>query len=224
MKPSLALTEIMALLLLGSLCRGQSFDYISRRLIDTQEKIAEAPSSIIIVGDSLTEEAPWPNTICGFPVINGGAGGGRTAHMLPLVVEFRRLQYHPAAIVIATGMNDSHKTLWHDQSYEAIFRLTYRAIVQAALNATPNVLLATVTPVVFEAPVGSLIEPAGRDNVNREIREVAAELHLTTIDTDGLASIGPEPLTRDGVHFTPKGMQQFIDVVVDTVKSSLRCS
>jgi lysophospholipase L1-like esterase len=225
------LAIIVAALVVSSLpAAAQDFSYISRKLIYIENEIAAAPSpSVIIIGDSITEETGWPEKVCGATIINGGAGGSRTAYMLPLVVEFLRFQYHPAAIVIATGMNDAHKTLWRDwserdQSYDATFRFTYRAIVQAALSATPNVLLATVSPVDFEAPVGSFIEPAGRDAVNKAIREIAADLHLTAIDTDALASIGPEPLTRDGVHFTVKGMHQFEERIVSAIRTKMNCA
>jgi lysophospholipase L1-like esterase len=220
------LAAVAVVLALFSLpAAAQDFSYISRKLIYIENQIAASPSpSVIIIGDSITEETDWPDKVCGATIINGGAGGSRTAYMLPLVVEFMRFQYHPAAIVIATGMNDSHKSLWHDQRYDATFRFTYRAIVHAALSATPNVLLATVSPVDFEAPVGSFIEPAGRDAVNKAIREIAAETHLTAIDTDALASIGPEPLTRDGVHFTAKGMHQFEERIVSALKTELNCA
>jgi lysophospholipase L1-like esterase len=215
----------MALGFSSSPTAAQDFSYIAHKLAQIENRIAATPSpSVIIIGDSLTEEAFWPDKVCGLRLINGGAGGSRTAYMLPLVVEFLREEFHPAAIVIATGMNDAHRLLWRDTRYEATFQFSYRALVHASLNVTPNVLLATISPVDFDAPIGSFIEPSARDALNKDIREIAAQYKLPVIDTDSLISVGPRPLTRDGVHFTPEGMRQFVERIVSGISTRLNCT
>src|SRR5262249_2738099 len=145
---------------------------------------------------------------CGLRVINGGIGGSRTSYMLPLVVEFTRMQYHPKAIVIATGMNDTHKTLWSNDGYDATFKSTYQAIVQAALNVSPNVFVTSISPVDYSGPIGSAISPHGRDKANEDIIAVAREFGLPIINADAIRSVNypvSDALLLDGVHFTMEG-------------------
>ena len=155
---------------------AQDFPYISSRAVEIESKIAATKEpSVIVIGDSLTQAAPWPDRICEVALINGGAAGSRTSFMLPLVEEFIRLPYRPVAIVIAMGMNDAHKTLWLNRRNEATFLLAYRAIVQAAMNVSPKVMLATLSPVDFSASIGDVIDPDAWHTLTRLIRERAPE-------------------------------------------------
>mgnify|MGYP003704977359 CR=1 FL=1 len=67
-------------------------------------------------------------------------------------------------------------------------------------------------------PVGQYISPVGRDTVNRDIRAIGADLHLTVIDSDALKTGSSEPLLRDGVHFTAHGGRLFADKIIDRLE------
>lgn len=192
------------------------FDHAATRLRDINIEIALLKSpSVVIVGDSLTEEALWPETVCGRKVVNGGIGTADTARADSLVVDFHWLHYQPEVIVIATGMNDAHKGQWN----EASFRHSYQAIVNEALTVTTNVMVATLTPVDYGAEVGKVIDPKGREAINRAIRDIAADHHLPVIDTEAL-----QAPTRDGVHHTPEGSKLFAGRIVGAIGQKMGCA
>lgn len=201
---------------------GQDYPYIAHRSVEIQSKISSTKApSVIVIGDSLTEAAPWPSEVCGLAVINGGASGSRTSYMLPLVEEFLRLNYHPAAIVIAIGMNDTHKTLWHQGQHERSFLASYRAIVGAAMSASRKVLLSTLSPVEFDAPIGNVIDPDAWQAMNADISKIGSEMNLPVIDVTMMKS--ELPLTVDGVHFTSEGNRLFVERIGNAVKNALHC-
>jgi lysophospholipase L1-like esterase len=71
-----------------------------------RSQLAQAISPIVIIGDSITEAALLPSSVCGHDVVNAGIGGMTVGSYLPLAKQLlagRRVQ----SILIALGTNDS---------------------------------------------------------------------------------------------------------------------
>jgi hypothetical protein len=75
------------------------------RLFAIRSQIAQADQPVIVVGDSITEGAPLPSSICGHEVIDAGIGGMTSQSYLPLARQF--LTSEASLIVVALGTNDS---------------------------------------------------------------------------------------------------------------------
>jgi lysophospholipase L1-like esterase len=67
--------------------------------------LAEADQPIVVIGDSITEMAPLPRSICGHSVVNAGIGGITIAEASKLAPRLLEHQ-HPFMIVSALGAND----------------------------------------------------------------------------------------------------------------------
>ena len=132
---------------------------------------------IVVLGDSITQRAPFPETICGYPVINAGISGSRTSSFIPFAEEMARLD--PALIVLALGVNDSSRRL------KTAFQASYAALVDS-LPKVPT-MLASIAPVDFSGIEGQTIDPEAVDLVNREIRLMAETRKLPLVE---LASYG----------------------------------
>jgi hypothetical protein len=75
-----------------------------------RSQLAQAESSIIVIGDSITEAALFPSSLCGHTIINAGVGGMSVPSYFAIAKQL--LPDEPAAlIVIALGTNDSAKTI-----------------------------------------------------------------------------------------------------------------
>jgi hypothetical protein len=69
--------------------------------------IAQKPDAILFVGDSITEAALLPESICGHPVINAGLGGAHTASYLDFAKLTIPSDLKSPLIIVALGTNDS---------------------------------------------------------------------------------------------------------------------
>jgi hypothetical protein len=75
-----------------------------------RSQLAQAECSIIVIGDSITEAALFPSSLCGHTIINAGVGGMSVPSYFAIAKQL--LPDEPAAlIVIALGTNDSAKTI-----------------------------------------------------------------------------------------------------------------
>ena len=62
---------------------------------------------VVILGDSLTQNARLPTSVCGMPLINAGVSGSRASTFIPFAEEMTALQLSPALVVVALGLNDA---------------------------------------------------------------------------------------------------------------------
>jgi GDSL-like Lipase/Acylhydrolase family len=83
-----------------------------------RSQLAQAESSIIVIGDSITEAALFPSSLCGHTIINAGVGGVSVPSYFAIAKQL--LPDEPAAlIVIALGTNDSAKDYIQAPTVEA---------------------------------------------------------------------------------------------------------
>ena len=89
----------------GEVTQHHFHDHAEVREFMIRAALAEAPTPIVVLGDSVTEMAPLPRQLCGRPVINAGVGGQTIQEAKRLAS--RLLKRNSAFLVALTvGAND----------------------------------------------------------------------------------------------------------------------
>lgn len=89
----------------GEVTQHKVHDHQDVRRIVIRAQLAETDSPIVIIGDSITEMAHFPERISGKRVINAGIGGATIRDYIvqaPKILDGSR----PSLIVVAIGAND----------------------------------------------------------------------------------------------------------------------
>ena len=149
---------------------------------------------IVVLGDSITEMARFPDTIAGHPVVNAGIGG---ANIAATAARARALLdgVKPALIVVAVGMNDRGS---------------------GRVRSDYTNLLALLRPLAPLLCIG--VTPAdGANAVNAEIEKAAGAIGLRVVDV-GL----PAGETVDGVHPTHAGLAVIVPAAVRAIENALK--
>jgi lysophospholipase L1-like esterase len=175
--------------------------------------LAEAryATGIVVIGDSLVEDAKLPSKLCGLPIINAGIGGARASNFISIAEEMTAQQATPQLIVVALGTNDSLSL------YRSDFRAAYRLLI----DSLPNVPLALgipspVSPLMSDGSRADLIKMSG---IDKEIRDAAAYKRAMLIDLGTIQGFE----TRDGIHPTEKARLLWDRAIIDGIKRSLDC-
>jgi hypothetical protein len=103
-------TTRWAIFLLVLVASNITTGYVVKKNVDHQRDMLEALENIsrtngafiVIIGDSLTQNARLPASVCGIPLINAGIGGSRASTFIPFAEEMTARQLSPALIVICT--------------------------------------------------------------------------------------------------------------------------
>jgi lysophospholipase L1-like esterase len=100
----------------GEVTRHTFHDHQDVRWRVIRAHLAEADNPIIIIGDSITEMAQFPESISGKRVINGGIGGATILDYAALASKILDGS-NPSIIVVSIGANDrGSKTIQEDLS------------------------------------------------------------------------------------------------------------
>jgi len=116
-------------------------------------------TGIVMMGDSLVEDAKYPSALCGLQVVNAGIGGAKSSTLLAIA---DKMQAKPALIVVSVGVNDAE-----DGAFAAKYTLL--------LETLPRTRIAAVT----------LAQP-GFENINQAIKIAANENGAHLIDLGSL--------------------------------------
>jgi len=182
-----------------------------RRGLFALSKIESA--SIVMLGDSLTEGAPWRELTGCLSLVNRGIGGDTTTRLRGRLDEVLKLK--PRAIFLMIGVNDISLSVPRSTSVENL-----RAILDRLERADTQLLLAYVLPVTAsyakKGMNGSITD------LNAAIAGVLAEHSKTrTIDIRPLmrGSDGAlrEELSYDGLHLSPKGYAVWRDAIAPQI-------
>ena len=153
--------------------------------------LAAAKAPILIMGDSITEGAKFPQEIAGRAIINGGISGATVedfVRIAPLLVAGR-----PSFVVIALGTNNTAESL----------RASYPALLHQLKAITPNVMAVGVTPQVDAESKNAAIKAAA----DRE------GIHFFAVPM-------PAGSTRlDGVHLNDAGYQAYTPALAAEVSA-----
>ena len=147
--------------------------------------IAEAQQPIVVIGDSITEMAPFSRQICGHTVVNAGVGGMTIREAKRLVGPV--LDERGAFLVVLTvGANDAASPRARED---------FAALIEATkpLSARPLVA-ATASP---------------NAQTNREIGAAAAAAGVHFVDPE----LPPGSKMADGIHYTARGYSAWLPAI-----------
>ena len=99
--------------------RLRLYDHREVRQYTIRLALAEVTHPIVVLGDSITEIARMPESLCGYPIVNAGVSGATAAdfsHLAPILLKAKR----PVLLVVALGANDGSNTRFASD-YAALF-------------------------------------------------------------------------------------------------------
>lgn len=158
-------------------------------------------TQIVMLGDSLTQNANWPDYFPKSNIINLGVGGD-TVSMVEERLE-KATSLKPKRIFLMVGINDLGSTYPPQTVVEGHKRLWDQ--IQAQVPDTELIVL-SILPVI-EAKTSFRVSNKSVVNINQQLARLAEKRGLKFVDlyspmADNNGELKKE-LTRDGVHLTP---------------------
>jgi lysophospholipase L1-like esterase len=174
--------------------------------------LSQIPSAaVVMLGDSLTEGAPWAE-ITGCPLLaNRGIGGDDSAGVLKRLDGVTTLK--PGAVFLMIGVNDVNSGVATDTIVEHV-----QETVQRLKKSGTRVYLTLVLPVGenFKKINGKI------DDLNRAYLKLAKEEQVPIVDFradmrngDGFLK---DEFNRDGIHLTAEGYRVWRDALLPIVQ------
>jgi len=173
-----------------------------------RSQIRQAPSPIVIIGDSITEAALLPESICGHRIVNAGIGGLAAANYAELVSGlFDGVHVH--LMVVAIGINDAQKLAGGG------FETSYNLLLQTIEPKADRIILAGITDI----NQGALAEyfDAQRSNViNSTIEQIAKKRSLPFINLRRQKQSADA--TIDGIHLSASGYSAWLNSITSAIQ------
>ena len=156
--------------------------------------------SVVLLGDSITEEGDWERLLPGRPVVNQGHSAFTSEQLIPVAAEVVRGR--PRMVVVLAGTNDirdGHGPEW------TVVHLGGLLDELAAGSPETTVVLQTLLPRA-DAPTEVVA-------TNDALVELARDRGVTLIDLhphfdDGTGALRPAE-TRDGLHLSEAGYRRW---------------
>jgi lysophospholipase L1-like esterase len=192
-------------------------DRIDARVFMIRSQLAQAEAPIVIAGDSLTEAALLPSSICGHPVVNAGVAGISISAYLPLATDLFSNRQVPL-VLVELGTNDSTKA----SSRGDAFVNTYRALADFLAKHSAQQILVGLPPAdMTGALANQYFDSALMEEHDVAIRALAKERGVDFIDVrSGMAATG---MTIDGIHLNKDGYKIWTNAVVRGIESRIGC-
>jgi hypothetical protein len=172
-----------------------------RDMINAMKSISRADEPfVVIIGDSLTNNARFPSQICKYRTINMGIAGARASTFIQYAEQMSFSNLHPSLVVVAIGVNDAIQTGGSD----------FKDSLELLLRNLPRAPLALTT--VFQ-------NVASVDKINEEIRKAANRKGAILIETESLGIS-----TSDGIHPTHAWEPIWENAIVSGIRRGLGCS
>ncbi len=192
-----------AVLLAAVVLRAQRNGETRRAAIDAQ--------TVVMFGDSITEEGDWDRLLSDHRTSNHGYSGYTTEELVPIAADVAAGQ--PRSVYILTGTNDirdGHPPSWTTDQLGLILDSFNR------LSPDTRIVLQTITPRA-DAPA----EVAATNAALTELAEVRGvellDIHTPLDDGDG----GLRPAeTRDGIHLSAAGYDRWTTVLIDDLQTN----
>lgn len=194
--------------------RDLGHDRLDVRSFVIRSQLAQAAHPIVFIGDSITEAARLPSSICGRPVVNAGIGGTQVQNYGEVAADVIAAISDASLIVIALGTNDAHGKLPPN------FREHYLALVRMARERAPNIVLVGVPPIENGA-MAALFDAEDLNEINTTISKIAQDQSVEFADVR--AAITSPHSTTDGVHLSPEGYKPWLDTITEAIGRSLNC-
>ncbi|MEL6981782.1 MAG: GDSL-type esterase/lipase family protein [Actinomycetota bacterium] len=167
------------------------------------------PGSVVLLGDSLTEEGDWDALLPGRPVSNQGYSGFTSAELVPVAEDVAAGR--PRLVLILAGTNDIRDDQPPDWTEANLSEILDR--LEAAGPST-TVILQTLLP--RDDARAEVLAANERVVALAEARGLAI-IDLHPVFDDGAGGLRPAE-TRDGLHLTDAGYQlwrQALEPVLD---------
>jgi lysophospholipase L1-like esterase len=184
------------------------------RLFVIRSQLAQAPRPIVFIGDSITEAALLPSTICGHLVVNAGIGGASVENYVALAGKVLN-NTNVALVVIALGTNDS------SGKPTAEFGDRYMDLVVSLRPHAGRLVLAGIPP-LSNGPLRDYFNPDTIKKNTDTIRTTAQMMNLPFVEF--AASLAAEGNTIDGVHLNAGGYKIWRSEMLPLIAKELGCS
>jgi lysophospholipase L1-like esterase len=165
-------------------------------------------SSIVMLGDSITEQADWASLLPDVPVANRGYSGYTTEQLLPVAESVGDSQ--PRAVFVLTGTNDIR-----DGRPPEWTATHLRRLLDSLTQRSPD------TIIVVQTILPRADQPAAVDATNEAVRTVAAGRGLRVLDLhapfdDGAGGLRADE-TTDGLHLSPSGYRRWASLLAPLI-------
>lgn len=156
-------------------------------------------SSIVMLGDSITEQGDWASLLPKYPIVNMGRSGYTTEQLLPVAAQVAAAR--PALVFVLTGTNDLRDD--HPASWTA-----------DRLNELLDTLDSAGTTVILQTIMPRADRPDEAATIAEAIRRTATARGLRLLDLytafdDGNGGLRASE-TTDGVHLSPAGYERWV--------------
>ncbi len=201
-RPVALATAVLAAVVVGGFLVGALIRW--QRGQDGTDRGSIGPTTIVLFGDSLTEEGEWSRLLPDRPVANHGYSGFTSEQLVPIADEVAAAG--PRLVLVLAGTNDirdGHPPAWTERQLGAILDRLQDA------GSDTTVVLQTLLPRADAA-----------DEVvatNERIVALAADRGVPVLDLhpsfdDGAGGLRAEE-TRDGLHLSEAGYQRWVELL-----------
>lgn len=165
-------------------------------------------TSIVMLGDSITEQADWNSLLPGLPVVNQGHSGFTTEQLVPIARSVGAAR--PRAVLVLTGTNDIRDGRAPEWTASHLGRL-----IDTLEQQSPD------TTVIVQTVLPRSDHPAEVIATNAAIRAVAASRGLGTLDLyepfdDGAGGLRTDE-TTDGIHLSASGYRRWASLLTPLI-------
>lgn len=172
--------------------------------------MTEERTSVLFLGDSITEQGSWDAWLPDERTVNHGIGGDTTDGVLARLDAVVAEQ--PEVIVLLIGTNDFGN---HRKSVEHVVR-GVESVLVTLRRELPGVRLLLVSILPRQAEYTAKIEEA-----NRHLRQFVATCHAQYLDAWPALADGDhldDRFTDDGLHLTEDGYRAYVAELVPALE------
>ncbi|MDP4333714.1 GDSL-type esterase/lipase family protein [Curtobacterium sp. A7_M15] len=172
--------------------------------------MTEERTSVLFLGDSITEQGSWDAWLPDERTVNQGIGGDTTEGVLARLDAVVAEQ--PEVIVLLIGTNDFGN---HRKSVEHVVR-GVESVLVTLRRELPGVRLLLVSILPRQAEYTAKIEEA-----NRHLRQFVATCHAQYLDAWPALADGDhldDRYTEDGLHLTEDGYRAYVAELVPALE------
>jgi len=171
---------------------------------DGTDRGSIGPATVVLFGDSLTEEGDWARLLPDRPVANQGYSGFTTEQLIPIAESVAADR--PRLVLVLAGTNDirdGHPPAWTERQLIAVLdRLE-------AAGPETTVIVQTLLP---RADAAEEVVAT-----NERIVALAADRGVAIVDLhpsfdDGAGGLRAEE-TRDGLHLSEAGYRRWVELL-----------
>ncbi len=187
---------------------------VDARVFMINSQIRQAEDSVVLVGDSITEAALLPSSVCGHSLVNAGVGGATPTSYLEFIKRNGLLaDLHAALVIVALGTNNAQTVVPLSE-----FAPSYHALLTALSPKARSMILAGIPQISGPSALSAYFDRSRIAQINDAIHATAVEHDYTFIP---IADHAIE--TMDGVHPSAAGYETWRHTLVSAMKKRLGC-